>query len=85
MKHSHQGPSDGEHNLERQMKPDTEAVFKEIVRLGRLIEEAKAADPNLFTTSPVRPDLIQAENRIMQLLPLLKSPAASGDAMPENN
>ena len=88
MKRSRPGTSDGEYNDEthqKQMKPDTEAVFEEIIRLGRLIEDAKAADPNLLTTSPVRPDLIQAENRIMELLPLLKSPAASDDVMPENN
>ena len=88
MKCSHQGPSDKENNHESQqkkMRPDNEEVFRELDYLMRLIQAAKDADPNLLTTSPVRPDLIQAENRIFQLLPLLKTPAASDDVMPENN
>ena len=85
MKRSHQGTSDNENNHERRqkkMRPDNEEVFRE---LEYLMRAAKDADPNLLTTSPVRPDLIQAENRIFQLLPLLKTPAASDDVMPENN
>ena len=82
--------SDGESNQEtqsKQMKPDTAVVFEEIYRLTKIIEDAKDADPNLLTTSPFRPDLKEVEDKILELLPLLRPfrPAANSDSMPENN
>ena len=87
MKGCHPGSSNSDQNQEtqsKQMKPDTAVVFEEICRLFRIIEDAKAADPNLLTTSPFRPDLKEVEDKILELLPLLKTPAASDDVMPEN-
>ena len=90
MKRCHPDSSNSDQNQEaqsKQMKVDTAVIFEEICCLGRIIEDAKAADPNLLTTSPFRPDLKEMEDRILELLPLLRPfrPAASSDAMPENN
>ena len=90
MKRCHPDSSNSDQNQEaqsKQMKVDTAVIFEEICRLGRIIEDAKAADPNLLTTSPFRPDLKEVEDKILELLPLLRPfrPAASSDAMPENN
>ena len=87
MKRCHLDSSNSDQNQEapsKQMRADTAVVLEEICRLFRIIEDAKAADPNLLTTSPFRPDLKAMEDRILELLPLLR-PAASSDAMPENN
>ena len=87
MKRCHPDSSDSDQNQEtqsKQMKADTAVVLEEICRLFRIIEDAKAADPNLLTTSPFRPDLKEVEDKILELLPLLKTPAASDDVMPEN-
>ena len=88
MKRCHPSSSDSDQNQEtqsKQMKADTAVVFEEICRLARIIEDAKATDPNY--RSPLRPDLIEVENKILELLPLLKRsrPAANSDSMPENN
>ena len=90
MKRCHPDSSNSDQNQEtqsKQMKADTAVVFEEICRLARIIEDAKAADPNLLTTSPFRPDLKEVEDKILELLPLLRPfrPVASSDAMPENN
>ena len=90
MKRCHPDSSDSDQNQEtqsKQMKADTAVVLEEICRLFRIIEDAKAADPNLLTTSPFNPDLKEVEDKILELLPLLRPfrPAASSDAMPENN
>ena len=87
MKRCHPDSSNSDQNQEapsKQMRADTAVVLEEICRLFRIIEDAKAADPNLLTTSPFRPDLKEVEDQILELLPLLR-PAASSDAMPENN
>ena len=88
MKRCHPDSSNSDQNQETQskhMRPDTAVIFEEICRLARIIEDAKATDPNY--RSPLRPDLLEVERRILELLPLLKPirPAASSDAMPENN
>ena len=88
MKRCHPSSSDSDQNQEtqsKQMKADTAVVFEEICRLARIIEDAKATDPNY--RSPLRPDLIEVENKILELLPLLRRsrPAANSDSMPENN
>ena len=88
MKCCHPSSSDSDQNQEtqsKQMKADTAVVFEEICRLANIIEDAKATDPNY--RSPLRPDLIEVENKILELLPLLRPfrPAASSDSMPENN
>ena len=91
MKRCHPDSSDSDRNQEtqsKQMRADTAVVLEEICRLFRIIEDAKAADPNLLTTSPFRPDLKEVEDKILELLPLLRPfrPAASSDdVMPENN
>ena len=87
MKRCHPDSSDSDQNQEtqsKQMRADTAVVLEEICRLFRIIEDAKTADPNLLTTSPFRPDLKEVEDKILELWPLLR-PAASSDAMPENN
>ena len=88
MKRCHPSSSDSDQNQEtqsKQMKADTAVVFEEICHLANIIEDAKATDPNY--RSPLRPDLIEVENKILELLPLLKRsrPAANSDSMPENN
>ena len=88
MKRCHPDSSNSDQNQEeqsKQMKVDTAVIFEEICRLARIIEDAKATDPNY--RSPLRPDLLAVERRILELLPLLRPirPAASSDAMPENN
>ena len=88
MKRCHPSSSDSDQNQEtqsKQMKADTAMVFEEICCLANIIEDAKATDPNY--RSPLRPDLIEVENKILELLPLLKRsrPAANSDSMPENN
>ena len=88
MKRCHPSSSDSDQNQEtqsKQMKADTAMVFEEICCLARILEDAKAADPNY--RSPLRPDLIEVENKILELLPLLRRsrPAANSDSMPENN
>ena len=90
MKRCHPDSSNSDQNQvaeSKQRRADTAVVFEEICRLARIIEDAKAADPNLLTTSPVRPDLIEVENKILELLPLLRPfrPAANSDSMSENN
>ena len=88
MKRCHPDSSNSDQNQEeqsKQMKVDTAVIFEEICRLARIIEDAKATDPNY--RSPLRPYLLAVERRILELLPLLRPirPAASSDAMPENN
>ena len=48
------------------MRADTAVVLEEICRLFRIIEDAKAADPNLLTTSPFRPDLGLVRSLLLQ-------------------
>ena len=88
MKRCHPDSSDSDQNQEtqsKQMRADTAVVFEEICRLARIIEDAKATDPNY--RSPLRPDLLEVERRILELLPLLNPfrPAANSDSMSENN
>ena len=88
MKRCHPDSSNSDQNQEaqsKQMKVDTAVIFEEICRLARIIEDAKATDPNY--RSPLRPDLLEVESKILELLPLLRPfrPVASSDAMPENN
>ena len=88
MKRCHPDSSNSDQNQEeqsKQMKVDTAVIFEEICRLARIIEDAKATDPNY--RSPLRPDLLEVERRILELLPLLTPfrPAANSDSMSENN
>ena len=88
MKRCHPSSSDSDQNQEtqsKQMKADTAMVFEEICRLANIIEDAKATDPNY--RNPLRPDLLEVEGRILELLPLLRPfrPAANSDSMSENN
>ena len=88
MKRCHPDSSNSDQNQEeqsKQMKVDTAVIFEEICRLARIIEDAKATDPNY--RSPLRPDLLEVERRILELLPLLRPfrPAANSDSMSENN
>ena len=88
MKRCHPDSSNSDQNQEtqsKQMRADTAVVFEEICRLARIIEDAKATDPNY--RNPLRPDLLEVERRILELLPLLRPfrPAANSDSMSENN
>ena len=59
MKRCHPDSSNSDQNQEeqsKQMKVDTAVIFEEICRLARIIEDAKATDPNY--RSPLRPDLL---------------------------
>ena len=88
MKRCHPDSSNSDQNQEtqsKQMRADTAVVFEEICRLARIIEDAKATDPNY--RNPLRADLLEVERRILELLPLLNRsrPAANSDSMSENN
>ena len=88
MKRCHPDSGNSDQNQETEyklMRADTAVVFEEICRLARIIEDAKATDPNY--RSPLRPDLLEVERKILELLPLLRPfrPAPNSDSTSENN
>ena len=88
MKRCHPDSSNSDQNQvaeSKQRRADTAVVFEEICRLARIIEDAKATDPNY--RNPLRPDLLEVERKILELLPLLRPfrPAPNSDSTSENN
>ena len=88
MKRCHPDSSNGDQNQvaeSKQRRADTAVVFEEICRLARIIEDAKATDPNY--RNPLRPDLLEVERKILELLPLLRPfrPTPNSDSTSENN
>ena len=88
MKRCHPDSSNGDQNQvaeSKQRRADPAVVFEEICRLARIIEDAKATDPNY--RNPLRPDLLEVERKILELLPLLRPfrPAPNSDSTSENN
>ena len=88
MKRCHPDSSNSDQNQvaeSKQRRADTAVVFEEICRLARIIEDAKATDPNY--RNPLRPDLLEVERKILELLPLLRPfrPASNSDSTSENN
>ena len=87
MKRCHPDSSNSDQNQvaeSKQRRADTAVVFEEICRLARIIEDAKATDPNY--RNPLRPDLLEVERKILELLPLLRPfrPAPNSDSTSEN-
>ena len=88
MKRCHPDSSNSDQNQvaeSKQRRADTAVVFEEICRLARIIEDAKATDPNY--RNPLRSDLLEVERKILELLPLLRPfrPAPNSDSTSENN
>ena len=88
MKRCHPDSSNSDQNQvaeSKQRRADTAVVFEEICRLARIIEDAKATDPNY--RNPLRADLLEVERRILELWPLLSPfrPAPNSDSTSGNN